>query len=107
MTRNIYQSVLTFTVLLLYSCEYHSAQDHFVEKKAPSENLDVSINLLEIPEGETIYIYTGTSLRYTLDISDKKLVTVNFELDGVKCPPSITPMFLYNLSAMMIVRSIN
>ena len=84
MTRNIYQSVLIFTALLLYSCEYHSAQDHFVEKKAPSENLDVSINLLEIPEGETIYIYTGTSLRYTLDISDKKLITINFELDGVK-----------------------
>ncbi len=63
------------------SCEYETEQDYFVNLTKPSEDIKATINLQNITENETIYIYTATSMGYNVDTDDRRLLDISFTLD--------------------------
>lgn len=81
--KKYFVTVLTLIVFLsfFYSCEYETKQDYFVNLTKPSEDVKATINLQNVPENETIYIYTATSMGYNVDTDDRRLLDISFTLD--------------------------
>jgi hypothetical protein len=86
MTKRFLYRYLTLTsyfcFLFLYSCEYDNNDMNFHKLAPPSKNIVAKLDLANISEGETIYIYSPTSLAYTLNISSGTIVSKEFFLDN-------------------------
>lgn len=67
--------------LFLYSCEYDNDDMNYHTLAPPSNNIVAKLDLANISEGETIYIYSPTSLAYTLNVSSGTVVSKEFFLN--------------------------
>ena len=79
-----YIKLFIFSILfcsLLYSCEWDSNNENYVEVKKP-EDIIIGIDLAGVRENEIIYIYNDTYLYFSLSTQGKTVLQINFYLDG-------------------------
>lgn len=95
MKKIICRLLISLSFIVSSSCEYETEKDYFKEIEQPSENVNIKINLSNIPEGETIYIYANTSLSYTINTNNKQLLNTDFTLDGQRIGSFNNSIYLY------------
>lgn len=67
---------------MLYACEYDSNGMNYHEVIPPEKDVSVTYNLADVPEGNTIYIYSPTSLVYTLNTSSGAIISKEFYINN-------------------------
>ena len=96
-----------FSVLLFCACEYDSDNMNYHELPRPENNLSVTYNLADVPEGGMIYIYSPTRLTYTLNISSGTILRKEFYLNNQRITDVngeifLSPDILYNNTANVL-----
>ncbi|MCD7972020.1 MAG: hypothetical protein LUG18_05035 [Candidatus Azobacteroides sp.] len=91
-----YALKITFSLslLLLYACEYQNDEMNYHTLIPPEEEINITYNLADIPEGETIYIYAPTSLSYMLNTSAGEIISTEFYLNNQPINHSESKIFL-------------
>ena len=62
---NPYSILLLFVAL--FSCEYKFSDDHYAEIEKPPKEVPITINLNDVSEDQSIYVYKTTWLYYRID----------------------------------------
>lgn len=69
-------------VYLFYSCEYDKDFIYTSEVIPPQEDFDVEINLSDVSQNSTIYIYQSTLLTFGIDTKGYKILSQKITIDG-------------------------
>jgi|GEM_PF-4220280 len=84
--KKILFSLIALALVFFTSCEYNFSNDeHFVEVEQPKGDVDISINISEIPKGETIYLYRATRLYIQVDVN-QPIAFVEFSMEDNVLP---------------------
>lgn len=83
------------SLTMLYACEYDNNDMNYHELTPPEKEIQVSVNLANMPEGEMIYIYTYTSLDYSLNFSSGELLYKHFFIDDIPISENDGKIYLY------------
>lgn len=78
----IFKLYMCFNLLCLISCKYESDDLNFHEIKQPEKDVKVTMNLADIPNGQTIYIYAPTDLSYTINATSGAIAKQEFFLNN-------------------------
>lgn len=85
----IHQDNSIFHLLLLiifafgfYSCEFDSSDENYIHIKQPDSEIRLGIDLAGVNPEEVIYVYSNSSLTYTLYTDNKEVLIRQFFLDG-------------------------
>lgn len=78
----IFKLYICFNLLCLISCKYESEDLNFHEIKQPDKNVKVTMNVADVPNGETIYIYGATDLMYTINAAPGAVTKQEFYLNN-------------------------
>lgn len=78
----IFKLYMCFNLLCLISCKYESEDLNFHEIKQPDKNVKVTMNVADVPNGETIYIYGATDLMYTINAAPGAVTKQEFYLNN-------------------------
>ncbi|WP_400260776.1 hypothetical protein ACFX5U_11670 [Sphingobacterium sp. SG20118] len=73
---------MCFNILCLISCKYESEDLNFHEIKQPDKSVKVTMNLADIPSGQTIYIYASTDLLYAINTTSGSIAKQEFYLNN-------------------------
>ncbi|WP_313181198.1 hypothetical protein [Sphingobacterium siyangense] len=73
---------MCFNFLCLISCKYNSEDLNFHEIKPPDKDAKVSMNLADVPNGQTVYIYAPTDLSYAINATSGSIAKQEFYLNN-------------------------
>ncbi len=73
---------MCFNFLCLVSCKYNSEDLNFHEIKPPDKEAKVSMNLADVPNGQTVYIYAPTDLSYVINATSGSIAKQEFYLNN-------------------------
>lgn len=78
----IFKLYMCFNFLCLISCKYNSEDLNFHEIKPPDKDAKVSMNLADVPNGQTVYIYASTDLSYAINATSGSIAKQEFYLNN-------------------------
>ncbi|MNJ96355.1 hypothetical protein D3C87_140790 [compost metagenome] len=73
---------MCFNFLCLISCKYNSEDLNFHEIKPPDKEAKVSLNLADVTDGQTVYIYAPTDLSYSINATSGSIAKQEFYLNN-------------------------
>lgn len=82
MNKYLIRLALVMLTLFSFGCDYETDKDYFVEKDKPSSGTHLNINIRDVGQDGIIYIYTTTTLDYSIEAGNQQLLEVSFLLDG-------------------------
>lgn len=74
--------LLTFLLILLYSCEYDKDPIYFEELAPPKDKVELEIELSHVLPDNIIYIYEYTKLTYKIDTKGKDIFDFKISIDA-------------------------